>query len=235
MSNMAGTQSRDHIPRVHSAFKFIVIAKIVIAVVVLGLATYGATFNDFFAGNGYAIFCCIALLLTEGYYLAATIFFTHIFNPWVYLVMSLFQAVWWLACWANLASWASAYKLVYLGLDLSDVNDCSDKANQAYDSTEPDSLNDWDDAYLKCLQDRRRRHRDAIGAAAGIGALEWILVVVTLVLFALALRRHRRSGAPFSAGAAWRTTSENPHGVAGAGAGTHVESHQMQTKPKTAV
>lgn len=54
---MAATQSRDHIPHVPSFFKFLVVAQIVVGLAVLGLAAYGATFNDFFAGNGYAIFC----------------------------------------------------------------------------------------------------------------------------------------------------------------------------------
>jgi hypothetical protein len=47
----------DHIVAVPPYFLFILIAQIVLAVVVLGLAAYGCTFNDFFGGNGYAIFC----------------------------------------------------------------------------------------------------------------------------------------------------------------------------------
>ena len=62
---MTETQSRDHIPHVPFWFKFVVIAKIVVAVAVLGLAAYGATFNDFFAGNGYAIFCVSLLCLCD--------------------------------------------------------------------------------------------------------------------------------------------------------------------------
>lgn len=54
---MNPTQPHDHIPHVPFWLKFIIAAKIVVAVAVLGLAVYGATFNDFFAGNGYAIFC----------------------------------------------------------------------------------------------------------------------------------------------------------------------------------
>jgi hypothetical protein len=212
---MNPTQTHDHIPHVPFWFKFIVAAKVVVAVAVLGLAAYGATFNDFFAGNGYAIFCvklpflyhppmqmtltstqCIALLLTEAYYLVTTNFFPAFFNAWVYLVMSFFQAVWWLACWANLASWASAYKLYYIGIDLSDFEECSQSAaNDTSDSTSQfGGLEDYDNKYMACLMDKRKRHRDTstnildmclfphladmmfqllVAAAAGIGALEW--------------------------------------------------------------
>ena len=212
---MVATQSRDHIPPVPSWFKFLLVAKLIVALAVLGLAAYGATFNDFFAGNGYAIFCvgfppphgpshslinssqCIALLLTETYYLLTTTLFLSLFHPYVYLATSFLHAIWWLACWANLASWAGAYKLYYVGVDLSDFQDCADRAADASYEDDADrqfgALEGYDDAYLGCLKERRKRHRDiskglgffcemcvggeltrcVVGAAAGIGALEW--------------------------------------------------------------
>lgn len=114
--------------------------------------------------------------------------------------MSFFQAVWWLACWANLASWASAYKLYYIGIDLSDFEECSQSAaNDTSDSTSQfGGLEDYDNKYMACLMDKRKRHRDTstnilglrlsshsadmmlqllVAAAAGIGALEWSVIL----------------------------------------------------------
>lgn len=54
-----------------------------------------------------------------------------------------------------------------------------------------------------------------------------ILVIATLVLFGMALWKHRKSGAPFSAGAAWRSTADNPHGEV---RGAYPEIHQMHPK-----
>ncbi|KAJ4292081.1 hypothetical protein N0V90_009980 [Kalmusia sp. IMI 367209] len=157
-------------PQVPSWFRFLFVAKIVIAVVFLGLAAYGATFYAFFAGNGYAIFCSIAIFASEGYYLTTTTFVTFLFNAWAYLILALFQPVWWLTCWADLASWASAYKLFYVGVDFNDIHDCSDSAQRSDPMYDYDA---WDDRYIDCLKNRRKKHRDAIAAAAGIGALEW--------------------------------------------------------------
>jgi len=53
---MAGA-GRDHIVSVPSFYLFILIAQIVLAITVLGLAAYGATFHIWFGGNGYAFFC----------------------------------------------------------------------------------------------------------------------------------------------------------------------------------
>lgn len=78
--------------------------------------------------------------------------------------MSFFQAIWWLACWANLASWAGAYKLYYVGMDLSDFQECADKASDTSFYSNSDEqfggLDGYDDVYLGCLKDRRKKHRD---------------------------------------------------------------------------
>ncbi|KAF2467263.1 uncharacterized protein BDR25DRAFT_305683 [Lindgomyces ingoldianus] len=191
---MADGQNRDHIVKVPDFYRFLIIAQIFIAVAVLGLAAYGATFNDWFGGNGYAIFCAIAIFLTHGYYLVSTSFFPIVYNCWVFLILSIFQVIWWLSCWADLAAWAAAYDVSFYGVAL-----CDDY-----------SINSEGD--IVCLGDRKK-HRNVIAAAAGIGALEWILVIVSLVVFAIALHRHRISGAPFTMNGMWHTTPENPRGT----------------------
>ena len=62
---MSGPSSHAHIVQVPSWFKLLVIAKIGVAVVVLGLAAYGATFNNYFGGNGFAFFCVLHPFLSR--------------------------------------------------------------------------------------------------------------------------------------------------------------------------
>lgn len=40
-------------------------------------------------------------------------------------------------------------------------------------------------------------------------------MIVSLVVFAIHVLRHRRSGAPYAANGGWRTTPQNPRGIPG--------------------
>ncbi|OCK77649.1 hypothetical protein K432DRAFT_427851 [Lepidopterella palustris CBS 459.81] len=180
---------RDHIVAVPPFFIFIIIAQIIVAIAVLGLAAYGATFDDWFGGNGFAIFCAIATFIINGYYLLTTLALPMAYNCWAFLVLECFLVVWWLSCWADLASWAAAYSF---GLETCYV--------------------DVDNNFV-CVGNDYKKYRDVMAAAAGIGALEWVLTIVTLAVFGIYTHRHRTSGAPYMMGGAWRDTQQNPQGL----------------------
>ncbi|OCK92349.1 uncharacterized protein K441DRAFT_697791 [Cenococcum geophilum 1.58] len=208
---MAGA-GRDHIVSVPPFYLFILIAQIVLAIIVLGLAAYSATFHIWFGGNGYAFFCSIASFIINGYYIASTLALPAIYNCWVFLILECLHVVWWLACWADLAAWASAYSSAYDITTLSLPKAC------------------YFDADFEMVCEDAKKHKNAIAAAAGIGALLWLLAIVSLAIFAINVHRHRTSGSPYTVGAALRSTSQNPQsdvGKEGAGAQQTPQSYPM--------
>ena len=57
-----------------------------------------------------------------------------------------------------------------------------------------------------------------------------LLAVVSLAIFAINVHRHRTSGAPYTTGAVWRSTTQNPQsdvGKGGAGAQQTPQSYPM--------
>lgn len=86
----------------------------------------------------------IASFIILGYYLLSTLKFPAAYNRWAVLVLECFAVVWWLACWANLAAWAAAFSFV-------------------------------DDDFVdgSTFDSRAHSFRNAMAAAAGIGALNW--------------------------------------------------------------
>ena len=169
---MAGA-GRDHIVSVPPFYPFILIAQIVLAIIVFGLAVYGATLHVWFSGNGYA-FCVrilrnpihmpnttrsIAALIINGYYVVSTFAVPAIYNCWVFLILECLHVAWWLAWWADLAAWASAY------------------GNSAYGITAyslPKAC--YLDAGLDVVCEDAKKHKNAIAAAAGVGALLWYVL-----------------------------------------------------------
>ncbi|ORY05266.1 hypothetical protein BCR34DRAFT_604554 [Clohesyomyces aquaticus] len=196
-------QNQDHIVKVPTWYKFLIGGEILLAIVVLGLAAYGATFNDWFGGDGFAIFCAIAILLTHGYYLLSTIFFPAAYNCWVLLILFVFQVIWWLSCWASLAAWAATYNISIGGMSIGD----------AVDQVLNCKVDDYGNLVDCPSEGDRKSHRNAMAAAAGIAALNWVLIIVSLVVFSLALHHHRTSGAPYTNSGMWRTTPQNPRGI----------------------
>ncbi|KAF2093585.1 hypothetical protein NA57DRAFT_81087 [Rhizodiscina lignyota] len=189
---------RDHIVQVPPFFFFLRIAQAVLTLVVFILACYGLSFSTWvFGGNGYALFVSLASFVILGYYLLTTLKFPSAYNRWAVLVLECFAVIWWLACWADLAAWAAAYSTWFV-------------------------FDDFDNSF----ENRAKSYRDAMAAGAGIGALNWVLWVVTLVTYGIFLHRHRNSGAPDRYGQAW-TSGSGPMG----GKDSGLEGGQQQQYP----
>jgi hypothetical protein len=78
--------------------------------------------------------------------------FQAAYNCWAFLILACLMVIWWLSCWANLAAWAAAYDYVGLGSDCHFNDNLDYVCNKSY-----------------------KNYRDAMGAAAGVGALIWYL------------------------------------------------------------
>ena len=97
----------------------------------------------------------IASFIINGYYIVSIFALPAIYNCWVFLILECLHVVWWLACWADLAAWASAYNSAYDITGLSLPKAC------------------YIDTNLDMVCEDAKKHKNAIAAAAGVGALLW--------------------------------------------------------------
>ena len=140
---------RDHIVPVPKWFTIIKYVQLLLAVVVLALSAYGLSGLSWLGGADYSIFVAIATFIIVGYYLLSTIRLVSLYNKIAVLVLECFMVIWWLSTWAYLASWAAAFTLI-------DDPVCDGYGNCYGDDS---YFNNW------------ASYRDALAAAAGIGAL----------------------------------------------------------------
>lgn len=176
--------------------------------------------------------------------------------------MSLLHTALWLALCINLAAWAGVYKL-NVDNTLDNVDECfaMSAANVAISTSAGDDIlatliggsgdpNNPLADYMTGVERSTVRpsqqrlvseHLNGgislrkLDASDGSDSCSRILCIATLALFARALQRHKRFGAPFTTGAPRRAAPENAYGVAGNGSGMHAELLPMQTKPEGTV
>jgi len=104
-----------------------------------------------------------------------------IYNYWAVLGVDIFAVIFWLISFALLASEVAAYQIVYdTGCSYTYDGYCYKKRG------------------LNLLPKRATTnvvtYRNALAAASGLGGLEFLLFIVTLVFTSLYLHRHRTAG-----------------------------------------
>jgi len=157
------------------------IAQLVVAVAVLGLAAYGVTFVSF-DGDALSLFTALASIIIVVYVLAASIALPVAYNYWAILGLDIFAIVFWLISFALLASEVAAYSVVdytYTDYSCYYYDDCSKKRDLGLDKRATTTV---------------ATYRNAMAACAGLGGLEFILFIITLVIFSIHLHRHRAAG-----------------------------------------
>jgi hypothetical protein len=181
------TTTRHHIvpePKFVLVFRFI---QLVVAVIVLGLASYGLTFLVF-DGIGITLFSAIASIIITLYVIISTLALPIAYNYWAILGLDIFAIVFWLISFALLGSEIASF--------------------DAY-------VYDYTCDYLYCYEKRdlvgmelgkrattsAYTYYNAMVTASVLGGLEFILFIVTLVTFGIFMHRHRASGAHCMPGA----------------------------------
>ncbi|KAI1768130.1 hypothetical protein GGR53DRAFT_13780 [Hypoxylon sp. FL1150] len=191
---------RKHIPVYPRGFIAVRIIQLIIAIICLGLSAFGIAYIVF-AGDALTLFSAIVTLITSIYCLVARYGPPKAYNYWAILGLDIFLVVFWLISFAILAAQVAAAFAYY--------DEVRDEYDDDYD------LSDYDTAvtvYGSCL-----------AAAAGLGAVEFLLYVISLSIHGVMLHRHRKAGLkamPVS------TTSE--HGTAPVGGPAGGEKFQMQ-------
>lgn len=157
---------REHIPLLPNGFIALRIVQLVLAVLVLALAAYGcAVFPT--SGNIYMLVVCLLTIGISTYYLVVHYQVPKSYNYWAVLGCDIFLIIMWLASFAVLASEA-AVVLSYAG-----------GYGYFYSSYAYDGLG----VVGGCM-----------AGASGLGGLQFVLFIVSLVLHSIALHRHRAAG-----------------------------------------
>jgi len=160
---------RSHIVQVPSWFLTARFVQIGLAVLILLLNAIGLGLLSVYTGPGYGVFTCIATILICGYYIISTKSKPDFYNYIAVLVLEIFMELWWLSTFSVLAWVASVLAIFNDDLDL-----------YAYDY----DYGHAHGAYI-CF---------AIAAAAS--AIQWVLVTVTLITFAVHMVRHNKNRQP---------------------------------------
>ncbi|PQE13557.1 Integral membrane protein [Rutstroemia sp. NJR-2017a BVV2] len=164
------------------------IAQLVVAVATLGLSAYGVYWISF-DGDDMTLFSSIATIIIVVYYLLATLSFPSLYNYWAILGLDILAVIFWVVSFPLLASEIANYTEYYSYTDYYSGYDCS----YSYDGY----------CYYKQkrgLEIAKRAtttfytYRNAMIAAAALGGLEFLLFVATLIIVAIGISRHRKSG-----------------------------------------
>jgi len=167
--------SLDHIPKLPRFIFWVRIAQAFVALIALALAAsslalFGASF---LSGHlGFLIFVCIATWIVVAYLCCTPIYGPSLYNRWAALGLEIFCVIFWLPAFASVGAWTSVH-----GLYTWDSYDC--------------------EIYGTCRYQTGWR---TAAAAAGMGGLEFILFLVTLITYSIFLHRHRMQGASTSNG-----------------------------------
>ncbi|RFU32237.1 hypothetical protein B7463_g4113, partial [Scytalidium lignicola] len=175
---MASTVGREHFVEAPKFLLGIRIAQLVTAIAILGLSAYGVTYLSF-DGDDLTLFTALATMIITAYVLIANIWVPILYNYWAILGLDIFAVVFWIISFSLLASEVAQYSWV-----VDSYTSCS--YYYGYCVKKRDGLQKrTTDIYT---------YRNAMAAAAGLGGLEFILFVITLVIFSIRLHRHRQAG-----------------------------------------
>ncbi|KAJ1330929.1 membrane-associating domain-containing protein [Microdochium nivale] len=166
---------KEHIPRHPRGFVVLRALQLLFAIICLGLSAYVVSVLSF-SSTALMIFVCIVTLVMSIYNIVALTKAHKLYNYWAVLAFDIFLFVFWLVAFAWVAATAAVlfvYGESYFGFDSFYYG-----SSYSYSAT--------GNAY-KAL--------GAIAAAAaGIGALNWILYFISFVMTAVFIHRHRSSG-----------------------------------------
>ncbi|OAA68189.1 MARVEL-like domain protein [Niveomyces insectorum RCEF 264] len=209
---------REHIPLYPGYFARVRRLQVFVTLAVLGLDAYGLSKLSF-TGDELMMFTCVASLIVGVYCLVAERAAPAAFNYWAVLGLDMLLVVFWLASFALLASQVAPF----MGKETYCL---------------------YGECVTYGLEGAALVYADCLCAAAGLGGLNFLLYVVTLVVNGLALHRHRALGLHCTPGrhlggdaeknaavASVATASSNPTPGASASLLPAAQQQQQQQQP----
>jgi len=163
-------QGQEHIPIYPKGFVAIRIVQLVLALVVIALAAYGLYYLPF-DGNSFILAVGVMTLVSSIYHLIVEFGVPAGYNYWAILGLDIFFIVMWLCAFALLAA-RVAPGFGYQGYSCNYAGRCT----------------------LVGLSSGELGWLATQAAAAGIGGLEFVLYIVSLVIHSIRLHQHRAAG-----------------------------------------
>jgi len=174
---MTTLATRDHLLAVPFFTHGLRIAQLVVAIIELGLTAYGVTFWAF-DGDSLMLFTALSTIILTVYIGVSTFVLPIAYNYWAILGLDAFGVIFWLISFALLASEVSDYSVGSASCDYI-YGYCYKKRDLALATRATTNV---------------KTYHDSMAAASGLGGLEFVLFVATLVITALWLHRHRQAG-----------------------------------------
>jgi len=179
MVTLKGRTDVAHIPRQPFWLFIVRFFQLFLALIILALSAWaGGGIGFWYAGFGVAIFAFVWTLLFITYIQLSTFFLPSFYNKYIHLVLECLTVIFWLAAWAALAAVAAVWTL---GGIVYDDGLCYD---YAYCRRSLELSKRFTDAQLNSMI-------NATKAAAGLGAIEWLLFIGTLISYGIYLHRNR--------------------------------------------
>ncbi|KAI1433859.1 hypothetical protein GGR50DRAFT_695709 [Xylaria sp. CBS 124048] len=158
---------REHILLYPKGFVATRIIQLVIGIACLGLSAYAISVLPI-TGIALTLFTSLATIISSIYLLVAHFGSPKAYNYWAILGLDIFLVIFWLISFALLA--AQSDSIIAL-------------SNSGYYYY-----------YYGSDSDAVSIYGAICAAAAGLGGVEWVIYVVTLVIHSIALHRHRKAG-----------------------------------------
>ncbi|KPI44744.1 uncharacterized protein AB675_8671 [Cyphellophora attinorum] len=197
-TNTSGTPHVIPMPRWSS---IIGIARLVLAVLVLAFvaAAAGLWGDASYAAFGLTLFTASATLLVFAYYTLSLCRWPHFYSAWAVLGLEIFGVIFWLTSFALCAEWTATFNHSWW------THGSSTATNYGFWNApfrpEDIGLQSRGIPVIKRALASEKKWKSAValmGTAAGLGAVQFVLFVVTLTFFGIGLQKHRVAGKPFT-------------------------------------
>jgi hypothetical protein len=194
--------SDQHYVRQPKFLTYIRYAQVALSFIILALTSFAITVvpgGNAFGTFGFNVFCTLYTFIAVAYILVTPARAVQLYNCWAALVLEIFGVIFWLCGFATMASWASV--MVYITSPMSVfTRDAKKKSggsggySDTSDSVYGDSI-DTITANAQAAVERYVAGWRCAAAAGGLGAIVWVLFMITLITFSVHLHRHRTNPA----------------------------------------
>jgi len=172
-------ESREHIIEVPKWTLILRIASLVLAIIILGLDSYGIHYYAF-DKLIFSLVTCLLTFIVIIYMIVATLAIPKAYNMWAFLALDILMVIFWLIDFALVGSLAAAFaggtESVYAYYYYWWKRDISKRDTTTYDA-----------------------YYGALVAGAVFGAFNFVIFVVNLVILGIGLNKHRLAATPTGA------------------------------------
>ncbi|KAL6251099.1 hypothetical protein RBB50_001307 [Rhinocladiella similis] len=197
-------------------------ARVALAVVVLALTAAATSIWGNYDAFGVTLFTASASLIIFVYYFIALSRQPSLYNRWAVLGLEIFGVIFWLTSFALMAQWTSVYNGWWYG---------NGNSYGFWDAPyHPEDLGFAKRTIARRSVNKYHAGVALAGTAAGLGAVEFVLYTLTLVVFGMSLHQQRISATRTRTDAPVVSVTDTSTDVE---AGTGDKTPEAETEAKT--